>query len=74
MAFAGFARSGITDSEPEPNRTMRTIIQLFTRRKKPIYTTRIFETRNWRDQAVTEALYKQSLDCELTTNPNIKEQ
>jgi hypothetical protein len=53
---------------------MRTIIQLFTRRKKPIYTTRIFETRNWRDQAVTEALYKQSLDCELTTNPNIKEQ
>jgi hypothetical protein len=52
---------------------MKLLRTIFTRRKS-IYSTRIFETRNWRDQAVTEALYKQSLDCELTTNPNIKEQ
>ena len=52
---------------------MKLLIQLFTRRKS-IYSTRIFETRNWRDQAVAEALYKQSLDCDLNTNPKIKEQ
>ena len=52
---------------------MNTIRKLFTR-KKSIYSTRIFETRAWLDQAVTEALHKQSLDIELTTNPNIKEQ
>jgi hypothetical protein len=35
---------------------MKLLRTIFTRRKKPIYTTRIFETRNWRDQAVAEAL------------------
>ena len=55
------------------NWTMKKLLQLFTRRKS-IYSTRIFETRNWRDQAVQEALYIQSLDINLTTNPKVTEQ
>jgi hypothetical protein len=52
---------------------MNTIRNLF-KRKRSIYSTRIFETRSWLNQAVVEALRIQELDINLTTNPNIKEQ
>jgi len=53
---------------------MKKLLRTIFTRRKSIYSTRIFETRNWRDQAIAEALYIQSLDINLTTNPNIKEQ
>tara|TARA_R110000868_G_scaffold338511_1_gene599296 strand:+ start:208 stop:366 length:159 start_codon:yes stop_codon:yes gene_type:complete len=52
---------------------MKTLRKLFSR-SQPIYTARIFEIRTWRDQEVTEALFQQALDINLTTNPNIQEQ
>lgn len=52
---------------------MKTLLNLF-KRKQPIYTCRIFETRSWLNQAVTEAMRIQEMDLNLTTNPNIKEQ
>ena len=53
---------------------MKTLLNLFTRRKPSIYSTRIFEIQTWRDHAVKEAIRKQEMDIELNTNPNIKEQ
>lgn len=52
---------------------MKTLLRILTRQKS-IYTPRIFETRSWLNQAVTEAMRIQEMDLNLTTNPNISEQ